>query len=302
MYLELKESLNAEKRNHSYDDLIFTAGLSMFEYTKLSKEFTTALETYLLLLGQCAVWLYDDNLICTPCTRIGNINVYGKGKDLNCTTRNGINKVFYDFENSADVVYIRNNSTATPDNNIDWYATALAEIDKSIMHNVINSRYSPIVKARTDKERAVIETALEQNNGNGKPQVVLVGMENLFESNNETSTVLNITDVANSDKIQYLSHAHDDIIRRLCNTYGMDIKGTGKMAQQSVAEINNGDNSQLIIPEDRLNCRRLAVEEINSKFGRNITVNYSKCWKREDDERTTDETEIEVEKGEDENA
>lgn len=287
MYKELKESLKAVNKVRSYEDILLNGAVSMFDYTGLSKEFSTFMEIFLLMGGECAVWKLENNLIVTPCTRIGNINEYGLGKDLNCTTRNGVNKKFIDFENNPNVVYVRNNSTATPDTSLEWFSTCLAEIDKSIMHNIINSRYSPIVKASNGKEKALIEQALESNNSSGIPQVVISGAESLFENKRESNNVLNITDVTNSDKIQYLSHAHDDIIRRLLNLYGMDIRGTGKMAQQSVAEINNGDNSQLIIPEDRLKNRKLAVEEINKKFGLNITVDYSKCWKREDKERET---------------
>ena len=297
MYEKLKESLKAENRLSDYQDIVLTSAVSMFEYTGVTIEFAQYIELFLRLQGQCAVWKQNDKLIASSCTRIGNINEYGLGKDLQCITLNGKSKTFKNFEDSNDVVYIRNNSLAIPDNCISWYSTCLAEIDKSIMHNIINSRYSPLVRATTTKEKGMIEQALENNNGSGKPQVVVTSMDNLFEKSETSTSVLNITDVTNSDKIQYLSHAHDDIVRRLYNLYGMDIRGTGKMAQQTTDEINNGDNSQMIMPNDNLKHRKKGIEEVNEKFGTNISVKFSKCWEREEEERelTIESMENEVE-------
>ena len=261
----------------SYKDDLLNTLASMFVYKgfenekKFNSEF---IEIYLLIFGECAIWRNEGDLIVTYCNRCGKPNANGLGVDLICTTQNGISKMFNNFEDSKEVVYVRNNTIIAPDLNIERYANMFAEIDKSTYNNVINSRYSPIILTRDENTTKMIKQALE-NNDSGKPQTVT--SDNLMED--EKEMVLNITDVTASDKIQYLMKAHDDLYRRFYTTYGMNIMGSGKMAQLTRAEVNDGSESSMIIPYDRLNWRRKAIEKVNEYFSLDASVEFSIPWK-----------------------
>ena len=215
------------------------------------------------------------------CNRAGAPNVNGLGKDLICTTGNGISKTFTDFENSREVVYIRNNKFATPDLNIAPTASILSELYTSLRHNIINARYTPIVVAHDSRAKTAIEQVLKSNNS-AEIQVVL--SDNIFDT--EKENVLNVTDVNAQDKIQYINHAHDDVLRQFYSIYGLDTCGTSKMAQQSADEINAGCNARMVLPTDRLKERQEGAKKIIDFFGVDCTVDFSEPWKREFDRVT----------------
>lgn len=260
-----------------YEDIGLNSLASMFTYKGFENEKnfrTQFIELYLLCFGQCAVWRYEGDLIVSYCNRAGKPNVNGLGSDLICTTQNGYTTTFRDFENSKEVVFIQNNTVIAPDLNIPRFSAMLTEIDKSIYNNVINSRYSPIVVAKDEVTKKIIEKALE-NNDSGKPQTI--ASNNLLSEEKE-EYVLNITDVTASDKIQYLMKAHEDLLRRIYTLYGMNIKGSGKMAQITRAEVNDGSESSMIIPYDRLHWREEGIKKINEYFGLNAEVKFSTPW------------------------
>ena len=248
----------------------------MFDWAFSEEIDTRFIESYLLIFGECAIWRLDGKLIVSVCNRAGSPNVNGLGKDLICITGNGISKTFTDFESRNDVVYIRNNKFATPDLNIEPTASILSELYTSLRHNIINARYTPIVVAHDKIARAGIEQALKSNNGE-EIQVVL--SDNIFDT--EKEYVLNVTDVNAQDKIQYINHAHDDVLRQFYSIYGLDTCGTSKMAQQSADEINAGCNARMVLPLDRLKERQESAKKIFEIFGISCTVDFSEPWKRE---------------------
>ena len=125
-------------------------------------------------------------------------------------------------------------------------------------------------------EKALFDNAI-QGNENGVPQVIV--SSNLLE---ETENgIIELTSPNDTDKLQYLSKLYEDFWRRFFNLYGMTTQGSEKMAQMSEKEINNGSNSSMIIPCDRLEERKKGIEKVNEMFSTNIEVDFSECWKRE---------------------
>lgn len=298
MFNELKEKYKKQYTDRTYEDLLLTDIASMFDWEFSEDIDTRFIESYLLIFGECAIWRLDGKLIVSVCNRAGSPNVNGLGKDLICITGNGISKTFADFENSRDVVYIRNNKFATPDLNIEPTASILSELYTSLRHNIINARYTPIVVAHDKIARAGIEQALKSNSGE-EIQVVL--SDNIFDT--EKEYVLNVTDVNAQDKIQYINHAHDDVLRQFYSIYGLDTCGTSKMAQQSADEINAGCNARMVLPLDRLKERQESAQKISDFFGIECSVEFSEAWRREFDRvashaETTQQIETESE-GED---
>lgn len=276
MFNELKEKYKKQYTDRTYEDLLLTDIASMFDWTFSEEIDTRFIESYLLIFGECAIWRLDGNLIVSVCNRAGSPNVNGLGKDLICITGNGISKTFADFENRNDVVYIRNNKFATPDLNIEPTASILSELYTSLRHNIINARYTPIVVAHDSRAKTAIEQVLKSNNS-AEIQVVL--SDNIFDT--EKEYVLNVTDVNAQDKIQYINHAHDDVLRQFYSIYGLDTCGTSKMAQQSADEINAGCNARMVLPLDRLKERQESAQKISDFFGIECSVEFSEAWRRE---------------------
>lgn len=275
MYFELKEKYKKESSQCANYDHLLTALSSMFDWEVPDID-TVFIDVYLLMFGECAVWRYNGKLIVSSCGRAGKPNPNGLGSDLICVTGDGTSKTFRDFENSDEVVYIRNNKTATPDPKFEITASRLTELGVSLEHNIINARYTPFVMCRDANAYKAIKKAFEENNSGGV-QVVL--SDNIFSEEHEE--VLNITDVNAQDKIQYINHAVDDLMRQFWSTYGLDVCGGSKQAQQTTDEINAGCNARLVLPLDMLRERRKGAEAISSKFGVECSVDFSEAWRRE---------------------
>lgn len=300
-YTNLKEKFKVEYRAREWESDLLSILCAMFDYKGLPDTVRPAMiEMYLNVYGECAIWKSKDGYAVTYCVRAGSPNVNGLGKDLICTTWNGQSKTFSDFENRNDVVYIKNDDFANPDFNYLPTADILKDIETSIKHIIINSRYTPIAVARDEKTAVAIKSALEQNNC-GEVQVV---MSNNILEGEQNAYVLNITDVTASDKIQYLFKAKDDTLRQFYQLYGMETCGSSKMAQQTEAEINQGCNSHMIFPNVRYKNRVEGMEKCKSLFGWDCVVDFSESWKREKGDienvsrETLEEEETEVEENE----
>lgn len=161
--------------------------------------------------------------------------------------------------NDKDIVLFYNTAYARPDYNIFWLGKMLGETDVSIYKNIIYARYAPLLRGKSEKEKVQLEAAIEKV-VNGEISI-MIG-DDTFEDllTKQQDPVLNITDVGNSDKIQYLSHLYQDFIKRFSMEYGCPISGVEKMAQQNNAEINGDVAYSWLTPIDMLNQAKLGCE------------------------------------------
>ena len=281
MYRELKEKTKIILSDTSYEETICNMLVSMFDYENLPFR-KVLIEMLLLTTGNCGLYMDDNELKCGWCTFTGNINSYGFGSDAVIYTFDNKSKSFNSWETSKECVVIFNNPLGTPDYNIEKFAKLLTDVDKSIENAVINTRNTKIYRAHDEKERNAIQNAIDQNQ-NGKPQAIISSniLSEFLDGENKSNYVVDLTDAGQTDKIQYLSNLHNDLLRRLYNIYGMMSQGSDKIAQQTVAEINNGSSAPFIIPTERLNERIMGVNKINANFGLDIKVDFSEVMKNE---------------------
>ena len=184
-----------------------------------------------------------------------------------------------------DVVLCYNNSFMCPDLEIRWFAELLTEIDISIRVLVLNARACKVSKVSSSIEQAKLQECFNSTE-DGKPHVYFSdnAVEKLLTGEDELNNVMDLTDATLSDKIQYLVKLKDDVERWFHTDYGHSMDTSGKLAQQSVEEINKSAGIAYITPNDMLNCRKKFVAEINETFGLNIEVDFSESWKVEHDE------------------
>ena len=235
-------------------------------------------ELLLLLTGKVAVWKLDGELVFSTVDFIGNIDFMGVGKDANCTTLNGHNKVFSDWRNSTEVVIIFNNENHTPDMNVERYANIMGETWTSMRSAVQGTRYSKVFCVANQQEQQEVQTAIDSVK-DGKPMVVR--SNRILPSSEQTINSIKLTDFQESDKIQYLSTFMTYIERSFINLYGMASQGADKVAQQSEAEIKNGAFSSWVEVLSRLSERKRGFEKVKEVFGVEIDYDLSEVWKKE---------------------
>lgn len=257
---------------------------SMFTYEGLPESIRPEfVERFLILNGSIAGWKYDgpdpdykDKLIVSIGGDANEPDVYGVGSHYIAATQNGYTK---SLKRDEDGVVIYNNSCYLPDIQIiNAFVDELTEMFVSLRSNILYTRNKPVFKAATDKERRAIQEAFEKIKNDLEP--IIVTSTNVMEEieGSETVKVLDITDVNNADKLQYIVKSIDDAFRWFFTLYGQAVQGNGKMAQQTVKEVDGSTSLSFIYPNDRLKMRQEGFDRFNKMFGTNITVRFSDAW------------------------
>lgn len=264
--------------------------LGMFEYKNLPETLLpNYLEYFLIKEGTVAVFKIPEghdcpgfpvgSLICASATFGRDLTPYGFGSEVIAVTRNGW-EVRYNMY-SDDIVLGLNNHLAQPCFDILSDAKMLGEIDTSIRFLVFWTRLAPIIRCADEKERIQIENAFK-NIKEGIPVTIVT--KKLFAELGLDSDNFELDDLTRpdfADKIQHTARLREDVLRWHYTRYGQVVQGDTKLAQQSVDEVNGTVSSSLILPLNMLKYRRAMVEEINKKFGTNITVDLSGPWRGE---------------------
>ena len=277
-------------------DLVTENLRAMFKYHNLPESIPEeAIEKFFVENGMIAAWKLDDNskpgneeffekLIVSNVDLGTAPNPYGKGTQPIVSTLNGYTKQFTSFD---DIAIGYNNKLYKSDLDFCFLVSkTVAELLTSLDCNVINSRDKKIFKVIDDVQKKQIEEAYD-NVVDDKPIVVVTNdslINQLVKSETDADSVelLDLTDVSNSDKLQYIVKAVDDVMRWAYTLYGQAVQGNGKMAQQTVDEIQGNTSTSFILPNERLKMRKKWVEEVNAKFGTDITVDFSEAWKVEE--------------------
>lgn len=255
---------------------------SMFEYNNLPKGLDRKyIEHTLIRFGCCAIVKINDEFFVGVPAIMPPLDNYGIGTEITITTYNGQHQKRGKIGENCALIW--NNTEFVGDFIISWYAKMFKEIDISMEANVFNSRLHPIPVARNSKIKTAIDNIFKSIKGENKNNDTysILSDTAFADEINGTSTkidVLNLTDVKDVDKLQYLSKFHDDLLRRFCTLYGHSMQTTGKMAQQTVEEIQGYDSFSMIIPSNRLEERQKGIAEFNHIFGENVTVEYNEAW------------------------
>lgn len=284
-----------EKQLKNCFNLLFLLNIvtDMFEFDeKLPKTIDpTILALIAITNGNCGVGKFEENLYVCIGSFGGNVNkVNGIGKDYNA--------VFLDGETvSGEVAILKNNNLMTPDIlDLFNFAESMTETDISIMCNLLYTRLLPIFKVMDSKQKDAIEKAVE-NATNGKITTFLSDLKEIdLDGTKKYVEKFDLTQPQEVDKIQYLTKYYDDIMRRFYTKYGHSMAGTQKMAQQNNSEISMNDTISMIYPTEKLKCYKEFCEELKEKFGIEVSVRFSECWRvrAEKTEEDTRESNTEV--------
>ena len=297
IYSILKQKKKDLITSEDFCNLLVESLSGMFVYSCESDAFLEdmlnhKLEIWLRAYGKIGFAMGEDGKLYfgRPEFTGGTLNKYGWLDKVTLFTLNGESKEFDVYGDKVVIMF--NNALGAPEWNALRYADKLAEIDKSMDCGIINSRYTQMVLVKNEKVKRAIDEAVKDIKI-GEPIIVdgadLIGNDILKPNGDAKSVELfNITDVTNSDKLQYLTHFHDDLMREFYQMYGIDTNNTAKMAQQSVDEIQGSVGRSFIIPNQNYNWRLRALNEIKDKFGIEITISWGESWGIEMDKYKAD--------------
>ena len=222
--------------------------------------------------------LKDGTLYADVATLGGDIDIYGYGTQGEIITRNG--KETIRGKVGTDIIVGWNNSERVPTFDLYRYAGLFKELEQSWRNNVIYSRMHPVPVAKNSKMKQAIDKIIKDNKDADKTETVINDIPFIDQVNEKgvSIDVLTLTDPDGVDRLQYLSKAYDDLLRRWWNLYGMDMQSTGKMAQQTTVELEGYKAYSMIQPCDMLKCRQDWARQINERFGTEFNYHFSPAW------------------------
>lgn len=270
--------------------------LSRFKWSGLPDNIPESyLEGFLIMCGTVGMGKASDgNLWAFPGGYGGNVNGYlpenYRGQLVNVG----------EFEGKAgeEIAVGWNNATRMPEFYVMQAASILTEIDISEHVNVIFSRFIRVPKVHDNKEKDALTRTI-QNILDGKidafvsDNVMKHDVQRILGGENE-SDFLELTDIKEIDKLQYLNQYRDNIMKRFWSLYGQSTQVTSKLAQMSPDEIHANDTTNIIYLLQCLEYRKRFAEECNRIFGTNISVELSEAFRREAEEKEGETNEAET--------
>lgn len=280
MKAKVKSVIRTEQ-NFSY---LCIADEAMFEYGggfPFDRHFT---ENYLITTGSAGIQrINGDYYICPEPSRVGELDQYGDGTEIEGVTVNG--EVNFSGVIGKDAVIMYNNRFRTPDFDNFTDSSDIAEIEKATGINVELSRVAPLFCAPNDTVKKALE-AIFQKLRDG--ELIAVASDSVTNAMAAMSKIggqplqsIDITKPERIQYVQYLSELYDQIIRRHFGRRGLAAKTSSKHAQVSQDEVHGLDCISWYYPLDKLNARREALEICNRIFGTSWTVDFSEIWKQE---------------------
>ena len=275
-YDKMKEKYQKEFNKKTAWLRMLNVLISMFKWENLPDTVPAEfLETYLITNGTAGFQKIGNEYLVGMGGYQGDMNPYNIGKEYMAVI---INKPQMLGTVNKDICVAINNYTRTPDFDIVKYSTILSEIDTSEKINVLFSRMSRIPKVGDEKERIAIINSIKAIQ-EGKVDAVVSKniMQDLINGNSNTE-FLDLVDVKDIDKLQYLNQYYDNIFKRFCTEYGISYRTTSKLAQQTESEARGNDVLSMTYPLVKLKCRQRFCDEVNAMYGLNISCNFSECW------------------------
>lgn len=168
---------------------------------------------------------------------------------------------------SETIVVGWNNTAHSPELELIDIAEALCEGRTSEDINVIFSRLLRIPIARDSKDKAAIEAAINAIL-EGKIEAVssALKLDEILDGDRDLQ-FLDLVDVKDVDKLQYLNQYMDNMLKRFMRRHGFSLNITNKLAQQTNAEMHGADDYSMIYPLIQLKYRRRMIGDLNRIFG-----------------------------------
>ena len=272
------------------DDMLIKVN-QMFHYENLPETVPKRiLEKMLCEGGYCIFTKHNDKYVILQGGLGGELNEYYEYTE--CIVANPYLKLDKTFKLGEDCVLIRNDSRMKGLIPIlSKYAVLCgdSEISINVLTNVLRTQF--LISAGDNKTKESADAFIKKLTDGEFTSIA----ENTFL---DGVKVHNIQGSANY--IQQFVELNQYLKASAYNEIGLDANYNMKRERLTVNEVEL--NTSILIPlaDDMLEQRRNAIEEINKKYGLNISVELSSVWKMQketvDNATQTQDTETEIEK------
>jgi hypothetical protein len=242
----------------------------MFKYSGLPETIPDVfLERYLQRNGQCVIAEHEGKLYAF-CGGLGGVynEYYFPTKYIVANPYLNFSK---EYEIGTDCVLIRNDTEMQgliP--MCSKYASLLVENDLTMRIADINRRIPAIAKVHGDNQKEGFDLLMKRVEDGELKMSIQDNWEDMF-------TLLPFSDGVTTHLTEYIEFTQY-IKAQWFNELGIRMSHNMKREALSASEIASGDDMIRSLPEDMLECRKDALEQINTMFGTNISVEYNSVW------------------------
>lgn len=276
-YSRMKAKYKKEYDERSHFENLLNAQISMFEWQGLPDTLRPEfIEGLLITQGTCGVTEINGKLYTGPGGYCGDIVNFLPTEYLITVVGVGDKQSKINTPDGFAVGW--NNALRTPDWSMMQTANILAEVDVSERVNVLFSRFLRIPKVRDAKEKKAVEDCIAAILEGRISAVVSDNIRDILTDKDTGDQFMDLVDVKEVDKLQYLNQYRDNVVKRFFQLYGQGMQSTAKLAQQTTDELHGNDSISMILPLQKRKYRQKFAEDINKLYGTNITVDFSEAY------------------------
>lgn len=272
-------SLNSDEkfdfRTNNYTSMIVSFLCRMFTIDGLTESQKNVLLTKIYTNGTCLLKRDGDSFIICEGNFYGvpKVNEIYPRRYIAVKATDGASAFRYDSDvvedETATVCYV--NNFLAPVTEIQRFAVQLADTDTSMVNNIKYCRIAPIGVVQNDKERKSYETALDKML---KGELVNSVKSDLDLSGNMVNlTTIDISNGNYSDKLQYLSMYHEQLLSRLCKLFGISYNMISKNANVTNDELDSVDVFASVLPSSMKDILNECLEKLGLK------ADFTAPWK-----------------------
>jgi hypothetical protein len=255
---------------------MFAKTLSMFEYMGLPETIPyRELEKLLQNNGYAFITEVEGELYAFGGGLGGEQDVYGNPSKIT------INNVALNFNKTLDIktdgVLIHNDDSLIGLLPLfNKYNSLLTENDINMVLNGYSNRLQIMLSATDDKTKASADKYIE-NLING--QISVISSSPMFDGV-KTHTTGNSQGSSITTLIEYQQY----IKAGLFNEIGLDANFNMKRERLTSGEVDQGDDILYPFIDNMMKCRLTALEQINEKYGLEISIDYGSVWNKKNKE------------------
>lgn len=218
--------------------------------------------------GQAFFTKYKNNIRVFNSTFANQATIYlDEPKDLNIWS-----PIYSGCVDRNSGVLARNNDYCLPSSMIiRYYADKLAHADLTYTNTLVNMRAKNVPVSQTSKMTNSVRDWLNALwNGRNIP----------IEDGSYSKLEFKEMNTGGDSKILDIVETRKAILVEFYECFGIR-QSRVKKAQMTDEEVQSGDAMLLVNVRNMLECRRLAVEELNKKYGLSVTVDFSEDLKNQ---------------------
>lgn len=259
----INSQLSNFKTYEMYRRQLLTLAENVFEFVNLPEFIDTAYLNKQLLRKGSIAFFKDEvlGLLALPYNNIGNLDVYGRPKEIQVIARNGYTRTL--TQNEFVIMY-DNNGRYPLWLDILQYAERLGMFTRVMDINIAQQKTSRFWKTKTENEKTIKDLV---NNVDGFENTVITYNDIDLD---DTTIVLNPAPYV-ADKIDMQK---DKVYNEFLRLIGIANLSYQKKERNISDEIQAMQGGTIASRYSRFEPRQKAIKMINEKFGTNIEVKY----------------------------